>query len=95
MSYDITYMWNPKYNTSELTYKMETDSQTQKTNLQLSKGKRGEINQEFKISRYKLLYTKQINNQDLLYSTGNYATQYLIINSNGKQSEKEYTHIYN
>ena len=39
MSYDITYMWNPKYNTSELTYKMETDSQTQKTNLQLSKGR--------------------------------------------------------
>ena len=88
-------MWNPKYNTSELTYKMETDSQTQKTNLQLSKGKRGEINQEFKISRYKLLYIKQINNKDLLYSTGNYATQYLLINSNGKQSAKEYTYIYN
>ena len=78
-------MWNPKYNTSELIYKMETDSQTQKTNLQLSKRKRGEINQEFKISRYKLLYIKQINNKDLLYSTGNYATQYLIINSNGKE----------
>ena len=26
--YDITYMWNLKYNTSEHIYKTETDSQT-------------------------------------------------------------------
>ena len=26
--YDITYMWNLKYDTNELIYKMETDSQT-------------------------------------------------------------------
>ena len=26
--YDITYMWNLKYDTNELTYKRETDSQT-------------------------------------------------------------------
>ena len=26
--YDITYMWNLKYNTNEHIYKMETDSQT-------------------------------------------------------------------
>ena len=26
--YDITYIWNPKYNTNELIYKTETDSQT-------------------------------------------------------------------
>ena len=26
--YDITYMWNLKYNTNELIYKTETDSQT-------------------------------------------------------------------
>ena len=25
---DITYMWNLKYNTNELTYETETDSQT-------------------------------------------------------------------
>ena len=24
---DITYMWNPKYDTNELIYKIETDSQ--------------------------------------------------------------------
>ena len=26
--YDITYMWNLKYDTNELIYKIETDSQT-------------------------------------------------------------------
>ena len=31
--YDITNMWNLKYDTNELIYKIETDSQTQKTNL--------------------------------------------------------------
>ena len=52
-----------------------------------------EINQEFGVSRYKLLYSKQVNNKVLLYSTGNYI-QYLVINYNGKESEKEYTHTY-
>ena len=32
-SYNITYMWNLKYDTSELTYKTETDSQTQRKDL--------------------------------------------------------------
>ena len=38
--YDITYMWNLKYDTNnanELIYKTETDSQTKKTNLRLPK----------------------------------------------------------
>ena len=35
----ITYMWNPKNNTNESIYKIETDSQTQKTNLRLPKWK--------------------------------------------------------
>ena len=39
ISYDITYMWNLKYDTNELIYKTETDSQTWKTNLWLPKGK--------------------------------------------------------
>ena len=42
--YDITYMWNLKYDTNnanELIYKTETDSQAWKTNLWLPKGKRG------------------------------------------------------
>ena len=40
ISYDITYMWNLKNDTNEPIYKTETDSQTQKTNLWLPKGKR-------------------------------------------------------
>ena len=41
MSYDVIYMWNLKNYPNELIYKTETDSQTWKTNLQLSKGKEG------------------------------------------------------
>ena len=40
--YDITNMWNLKYDTNELIYKTQTDSQTQKTNVWLPKGKVGE-----------------------------------------------------
>ena len=43
ISYDIAYMWNlKKIGTNELIYKIETDSQTQKTNLWLPKGKERE-----------------------------------------------------
>ena len=34
-------MWNLKYDTNELLYVTETDSQTQETNLWLPKGERG------------------------------------------------------
>ena len=56
----ITHMWNIKYDINELIYKTETDSQTQKTNLWLPKGKRmgGGINQDFDINRHKLPYVK-------------------------------------
>ena len=40
--YMVTYMWNQKNDTNELTYKMETDPQTQKTNLWLPEKKGGE-----------------------------------------------------
>ena len=39
--YAVIYMWNLKSNTNESVYKTETDSQTQKTNLWLSKEKKG------------------------------------------------------
>ena len=48
-----------------------------------------QINQEFGNNRYTPLYIKQINNKDLLYSTGNYI-QYLVITYNGKESEAVY-----
>ena len=44
ISYGITYMWKLKYDTNELIYKTETDSQTQKKNLWLPKGKGWERN---------------------------------------------------
>ena len=44
------------------------------------------INEKFGINRNTLLYTKQIHNKDLLYSTGNYS-QRLIIMHNGKEYE--------
>ena len=62
--------------------------------LMITKGKRRGrgINQEFRINRYTLLYIKQINNEDLLYSTGIYI-QYLVVTYSGKESEKWYTYI--
>ena len=39
--YNITYIWNVKYDTNELIYKRETDSQAQRTNLGATKGGRG------------------------------------------------------
>ena len=39
ISYGITYIWNLKNDTNELIYKTEIDSQTQKINLSLPKGK--------------------------------------------------------
>ena len=39
ISYDIAYMWNLKNETNELMYKTEIDSQTEKINVWLSKGK--------------------------------------------------------
>ena len=44
---------------------------------------------EFRIGRCKPLYIEWINNKVLLYSTRNYI-QYLVINHNGKEYEKEY-----
>ena len=39
--YNITYMWNLKYDTNELIYEKETDAQTQKANLMVIKRLRG------------------------------------------------------
>ena len=67
--YDITYMWNPKYGTNELICETEKDSQTQRTDLWLARGRRGggEMDQEFGVSGCKPLYIEWITNKDLLY----------------------------
>ena len=53
----------------------------------------GGINWEFGINRYTLLYIKQINDRDLLYSTRDYI-QYFVITYNGKESEREWIYMY-
>ena len=68
--YNITYMWNLKYDTNEPVYKTEADSQTE-NRLVVVKGKRG-MNWEFGVSKCKLLHLEWINNKAILYSIGNY-----------------------
>ena len=94
ISSDITYMWNLKYDTNELIYETERDSQTQRTDLWLPRGKVGGGGKdwEFGISRCKLAYTGWINNKVLVYSTGSYI-QYPGINHNGKEYEKAYIYV--
>ena len=45
------------------------------------------------IDIYTIPYTKQITNEDLLYSAGN-STQYSVMTYNGTESEKEYIYAY-
>ena len=47
----------------------------------------GRIDQEFRLSRRKLLLIEWINNMALMYSTGNYI-QYPGINHSGKEYKK-------
>ena len=49
--YDIIYMWNLKYGTSEPIYKTETDSQTQRTDLWLPRGWAGRQTITFKMDK--------------------------------------------
>ena len=77
ISYDITYLWNLKQWYKE-TYLQNRNRLTDIENkLMVTKGQRG--GDKVQINRYTLLYIKQMNNKDLLYSTGNYI-QYLVIN---------------
>ena len=76
--------------------KIETDSQTQRTDLRLprARGLGGGMDWEFGVSRCKLVYRERINNNVLLYSTGNYI-QYPVINHNRKEYKKECMYMYN
>ena len=79
-------MQNLKYGKNEPIYKTETDSQTQRTDLWLPRGRvRGrEMDCESGVGRCKLLHLQWINNKVLLYSTGN-DIQSPGINHNGKE----------
>ena len=69
-------------------------SQIMENELLVTKGEKrcGEINQEFGINRYQLLCIKQIKQGPIAYSTANYI-QDLVINSKGKESEKDLNHL--
>ena len=94
---DITYMWNLKYSTNEPIYKTETDSQTQRTDLWLWRGSGEKERDTQGIRGYYMqttaLHLEQINNQILLYGTGNYI-QSPGINHNGKEYKKECIYVY-
>ena len=55
--YDITYMWNLKYDTNELIYKTETDLENKVMVTKGEKGREG-INWEIGTDIYTLLYIK-------------------------------------
>ena len=61
-----------------------TDTESKLTDNQM--GKAGGTNEEFRINRYTLLHTAQLNGENSLYKTGNHI-QYHVINYN-KKSEK-------
>ena len=83
MPYDITYIWNLKYYTNELTFQTETDSQTERTDLWLPR-RRGGMNWEFAISRCKLVCSKRMNNKALPYSAAS-DIQHPMISHNEKE----------
>ena len=61
-------MWNLKYSSDELR-RTETDSQTETADSWLPRGKGKEW--EFRVNGYKLLHLEWIDNEVLLYNTGN------------------------
>ena len=72
----------------ELTKQKETKSFQNQTYGYQRKNTGGGINWEVEIGIHTLLYTKSTSNKDLLYSTGKF-TQYSVISSMGKESEKQ------
>ena len=87
--FDITYMWTLTYDTNK--YICKTDSK--RTDLWLPRGRGRGMDQEFGVSRSKLLYTEWISNKVLQYSTGNYI-QYPVVNHNVYIYIHTYTHTH-
>ena len=82
--YDVTYMWNLKCGTNESIYKTATDSQIQRTDLWVPRGRQGEGEDlEFGVNGCKVSCVGWMNSTVLLSSTGS-CIQYPMINHNGK-----------
>ena len=84
--YDITYMWNLKYSTSDTIYKTETDHGHGESTCGYQWGGRGEW--EFGVSRCKLLHLDWLSNGVPLHSTRNYV-QSLGLEHDGRQYKKK------
>ena len=84
--YDITCMWNLKYDTNE-PIKQKHGHRGQTGGCQ-----GGGMEWEVGVSRCKLSYIERIHNKVLLYSTESYI-QHSMINHDGKEYKKR-TYIY-
>ena len=73
--YDVAFTWTlKKMIQMNLFTKHKQTHRHRKQTYGYQRGKEvGGINLEFGINRHTLLYIKQINNKDLLYSTGNHS----------------------
>ena len=80
ITYDITYRWNLKYDTNELTFKTERLTDTENG----LEGAKGGMDGEFGINRGKLVYIDWITSKVLRHSTEKYI-QHPMINCNGKE----------
>ena len=81
ITYDFTYMWNPKYGTDESIYRTETDSQTCRTVLWLLRKGKGCTGSLGLVDSN--LHFEWISNEVLMYSTRNYI-QSLVIEYDGR-----------
>ena len=85
MPYDITYIWNVKYD--KRTYLQNRNRLTNIENRpQVAQEERGGKAMEWEVgvSTYKLLYMEWMNNKVLLYSRETHM-QYPMIKHNGKE----------
>ena len=76
---------------NKLTKQKQSHRRRKQTWLLWGKGRRG-ICWEIGIDIYTILYTKQITNKDLLYSTGNYI-QYSVMTYMGKEPKEEWIYV--
>ena len=81
--YNLMLHMESQNDTKNLYAKQKQTHRHRKQIYGLPKGKGGgETNQKYSTNRYKLQYTKQKSNKDLLYSPGTYI-QYLVTTYNG------------
>ena len=85
-------MWNLKYNTKQLVYETETDSQTYRRDLWLPSEGNGWIGSlRFEC---KLLYIGWIDNKVLLYGVGNYVHHHYYSTMEKNMKKNIHMHKY-